>query len=213
MGGHHYIFCVEAIPQPLIIWRLLLLAAGADANIITDDAETPLHLAVYGSIETPRILVQQGRADINARCAHNRTPLMLVFKDRVTEYEIAPMLCQLGADPNLRDTKGETVFHMAARRNSVTNGILDDLVEAGDALAVRPGPHLADGPGGARRRAVGPGGQRGHVVRAQVEHGDPQEPGGDGHGGRHRGDGPADEHTGQGRPDEEREVPRVCDAR
>ncbi|CAN0387269.1 unnamed protein product [Ectocarpus fasciculatus] len=87
-----------------------LLGAGADVNVMptNDSCYTPLHLAVDVRIP-PRGTIRalfEGGADINARCARNRTPLYLAC-GRLSVSGVELLLC-LGADEKLTSNTGKT---------------------------------------------------------------------------------------------------------
>lgn len=53
-----------------------LLAAGADANLINKEGNSPLHWAcVTGQLECVKLLVETGKADVSLRNKAGRTPL------------------------------------------------------------------------------------------------------------------------------------------
>jgi hypothetical protein len=83
----------------------LLLAAGADARIVDNERESPLHVADDGA--AARALLIAG-ADPNARNARGRTPLF-----EKNDAATVRLLLESRADPNARDLFGQTPLFSA----------------------------------------------------------------------------------------------------
>jgi ankyrin repeat protein/tRNA A-37 threonylcarbamoyl transferase component Bud32 len=77
-----------------------LLGKGANVNIENKDGKTPLHMAASASnrIETVKCLVEEGKADINAKDIYMRTPLDIAEGAHLRE--ISTYLTQIGKANN-----------------------------------------------------------------------------------------------------------------
>ena len=90
---------------------LLLLEAGAIANVSDDDGWTPLMLAsAKGDRRIIKALLEAG-AELNAQDMNGETPLM--WATRYGHVEIVNILLQAGADKNIQNSSGETVLEIA----------------------------------------------------------------------------------------------------
>ncbi|KAL6833705.1 ankyrin repeat-containing domain protein [Trichoderma sp. SZMC 28015] len=98
----------------------VLLAAGADPNVRTDKGNTPMHIANTEKPQLIDMLVEHG-ADINARNAWGRTPLLeiimhmgassSVFDRLKPDAHTFNKLVDLGADVHATDQNGDNLFH------------------------------------------------------------------------------------------------------
>ncbi|KAH0528268.1 hypothetical protein TsFJ059_003153 [Trichoderma semiorbis] len=98
----------------------VLLAAGADPNVRTEKGNTPMHIANPEKPQLLDMLVEHG-ADINARNAWGRTPLLEIIMhmgasssafDRLKpDVHTFNKLVDLGADVHATDQNGDNLFH------------------------------------------------------------------------------------------------------
>ncbi len=83
-------------------------------DLCTESEVTPLHVAVwYENEEMLRWLIEHG-AEVNARTAAGRTPL-LVAVDRLMRPEIVRLLLGASADPNAADAAKISPMHLALK--------------------------------------------------------------------------------------------------
>ena len=95
--------CVEAVK--------LLLRYGADISAKDAKGNTAIHYAAKSINKEVVELVL--RADVNAKNAYGETPLKILIREcakwdsqRRQCYEVAKLLVERGADPNIRDSSG-----------------------------------------------------------------------------------------------------------
>lgn len=97
-----------------------LLERGVDtATRRSSDGATALHAFIYtGRPEIIKLLLSF-HADVNARDAAQRTPLMYAagFNERDAATNIVRMLLDAGADVNAQDSNGQTALMKAVARN------------------------------------------------------------------------------------------------
>jgi ankyrin repeat protein len=113
----------------------LLLNAGADVNATNCGDNTPLHLAVLNaSVESSRIVIEAG-ANVNAFNIRGNTPLHSVFASAYTnvvnvvkQYECAELLIKAGADPNITNYSGHSVYTLA-KNNGYSTIELDRILK------------------------------------------------------------------------------------
>jgi len=106
----------------------ILIEAGEDVNVITQGGLTPLHLASWGNKRTEiiKFLIDSG-ADLTARY-YGKTPLLdAVNRNSV---EILQYFVSHGADPHVKDGKGNTLLHVAAASNQNVD-VLEYLIAQG----------------------------------------------------------------------------------
>ena len=129
-----------------------LLAAGADINTRAKRGTTPLTAAAIRNAASAVAGLVESGADINAQDDRGFTALMLVAAVGF-HPDMAQRLLHLGADPDLRNIKGQTALMLAERNASMLTALLDGRVSG----------NLADGDGGAHEI----GGA--HLMRAASE--------------------------------------------
>ena len=101
-----------------------LLDAGVDVNSRDAMKATPLHCAAQGDrVEVVKLLLARG-AEVDAANVHGSPPLLLTH-----DPEVARLLLEAGADPNLHVSKGMTTFLYHARFASPQ--LLTLLLDAG----------------------------------------------------------------------------------
>jgi ankyrin repeat protein len=123
----------------------VLIQHGADTNKMDNDGKTPLHMACkkYGSPSMVKLLIKNG-ANVNEP-EHNtfkNTPLHLAAMNHTdfgflgsnagneANEEIATILLEAGADPELKNAKEQTVIELAeSRRNHWIVEILKNFAE------------------------------------------------------------------------------------
>jgi ankyrin repeat protein len=105
--------------------------ADDDADEDEDDAPSPP--PQLASLEA---LVREGKADVNARDEHGRTPLNWVTDASGDKAAAVDLLVRLGADVNARDNGGQTPLILCARwynlatlRRLLGHGASPDLVD------------------------------------------------------------------------------------
>jgi len=94
----------------------MLFARGAQVNTRNRSGTTPLMRAIYlggkGSLETVKVLVEEGKADVNFTDAMGTTPLVSALAHR-TFVDIAEYLLQHGADVTIPNNNGQKASDFA----------------------------------------------------------------------------------------------------
>ncbi|PQE23289.1 Ankyrin repeat-containing protein [Rutstroemia sp. NJR-2017a BVV2] len=116
---------------PLIV--NILFAHGADPNQRTKLMLTPLHVLAYHSCTRLSTEIEHANwkncfhqlinagADVNCATKHGQIALhfAVALLDQRFSYELAELLLEKGADPNVRDDKGNTVLHKLCLQSHV----------------------------------------------------------------------------------------------
>lgn len=109
----------------------LLVARGADPNVIGRDGLTPLHLAAHqGYTASVRALLERG-ARLEARSATGATPLGLAAAE--CQRNAVSLLLTRNAKVDASDTSGQTPLHRAAAKGCVP--AITTLVKAGASVS------------------------------------------------------------------------------
>ncbi len=90
-----------------------LLADGADVHEKDQDSMTPLHWAMVAHHPQVVMALLAGGADMNAVDRFGYTPLLYAATLDFGDADTAAALLQAGADPSVKDKKGETAFDHA----------------------------------------------------------------------------------------------------
>jgi ankyrin repeat protein len=99
----------------------LLLAHGADLNAQTDQGGSVIHAAIDYDSEALDFLLDTGKCNLELKDERGYTPLghAIGFKPHYIK-----LLLQKGASTNVKDHKGESLLHFAARNSPESLGIL-----------------------------------------------------------------------------------------
>ena len=96
----------------------LLIANGADILDSNAGKNTPLYLAVaYNRISMARALLSYGQEQVNVACRGGWTALINAAD--LANEEMVILLLQAGADHSIKNDRGMTALHMAARKNNL----------------------------------------------------------------------------------------------
>lgn len=111
-----------AVERDHMAVAMFLLDHGADVHARADGGCMPLHLAArYASAATVEMLIDRGKANPNAQTTDGRTALHYAARsaeDGVTERrEVIRALRDLGANPTLRNRRGELPRDVAQKRD------------------------------------------------------------------------------------------------
>ncbi|PNS19673.1 hypothetical protein CAC42_7517 [Sphaceloma murrayae] len=109
----------------------LLIGNAAEVNPRDRNGATPLHLAAGSGyqqpdkyLETVRLLLATGKADVDAFNRHDQTSLSLA--SQVSGNEAGKVLIEAGADPAWVDKFAMTPIHYASKQNNV--GLMSRLL-------------------------------------------------------------------------------------
>jgi ankyrin repeat protein len=92
----------------------LLLAKGADVNVVDQNGQTPLHdTAGSGHTDVVELLLAKG-ANVNAKMHYDSTPLHMAASHG--HKAVAELLLGKGANVNAKNEGGKTPLHEAARK-------------------------------------------------------------------------------------------------
>lgn len=116
-----------------------LLASGADVSLKTAaelDGTSVLHEAIQsGSVEVARLLVERGRANVNAKNDKGRTPLhRAVWR---ADVALSKYLLDIGAQVDALDENDRTPLHWAAFFGATHGELIALLLRHGSDLTVR----------------------------------------------------------------------------
>ncbi|MCE5255494.1 MAG: ankyrin repeat domain-containing protein [Spirochaetaceae bacterium] len=91
----------------------LILSKGADPNVRNNSGDNALHIAVRNNLEPQGLLLLQAKADIFAQNVAQETPVFLALTAANGPYDwfFTPAVTAA------RDSNGDTVAHLAARKN------------------------------------------------------------------------------------------------
>ena len=101
---------------------ILLLDRGAKMQARANGDRLPLHLAArYGSPETVEMLLERHGCDVNATTVDGRTALhyaaSVADDDDEERRDVVRILRDAGANPTIRDKRGDTAMDVAQRRD------------------------------------------------------------------------------------------------
>ncbi len=105
----------------------ILLYAGVDPNERNDEGMAPLVAAANADVKITEMLLKH-ESKVNFTSKDGTTPLMAVAK--TGRLDIAKVLLQHGANPNLKDAKGKTALNYAAenRNHNIVLELIDTQV-------------------------------------------------------------------------------------
>ena len=105
---------------------IFLLEAGANANVVTSDVNTSLHVAVDGrcSKEALQKIIQLG-VSVNSLNNYRETASLRACQS--AQAEAVKLLLENGADPNIPEAEGFTSLH-AAVQGCCTNATLQEII-------------------------------------------------------------------------------------
>jgi len=108
----------------------ILTEAGADPNIVNQDGYTPFHLSVQKSdMESVSIMLANGAS--LGPVGWKKTPAL----HKAMNVNLIDLLCKNGADPNKKDSSGDTALHLAARYTNIK--IIKALLKHGADVTAR----------------------------------------------------------------------------
>jgi len=103
-----------------------MLAAKADANLVNDDGQTPLHYASFGGFPAVVTMLLQAGADAGHKDNELETPLhRAAYGDRL---DVVVILLTAGVKVNAKDHDKDTPLHRAANENA--REVIEALLEA-----------------------------------------------------------------------------------
>jgi len=95
----------------------VLIKHGVQAHDVHTDGFTPLHRTVWGRqaqhIETAKVLVKEGGADIDFRTLQGHSATIMAAE--MPWIEMLEELLKMGADPNIKNKRGDPLLHIAVR--------------------------------------------------------------------------------------------------
>lgn len=94
----------------------LLLDHEASANVVDGQGSTPLHLAAWtGNTDVVRLLLERGPSLANVNHANQEHETALHFAAQYGHTESVALLLAHGAEPGLRNVRGESPLDLAAQ--------------------------------------------------------------------------------------------------
>ena len=97
-----------------------LLEVGHPVDPVLSSGHTPLHVAAQGGrAEVAQLLLDEGKAAVDARTSEGITPLYLALQKR--QRAVAELLVDRGAAVDAQTASGNSALHMAAQ-----NGFLEE---------------------------------------------------------------------------------------
>lgn len=118
----------------------LLLSAGADANVVDLELQTPLHVAILGGMHEVAELLLDAKADLSLGCkAFGANNTALHQATILRDVRMIKLLAKHGADVDARGRDGWTPLGLAVRSGNAETA--KALLEA------KADPHAASGNG------------------------------------------------------------------
>ena len=121
-----------------------LLAQGADPDVIFDNGESALHVAVeHGNLELVEMLLTYG-GDVNIQ-ERKEGYTVLMYAAIMDDRKMMQLLIDHGADPTVDDVDGYTAYHyLAYRGNNTAIRLIAGNAPAPTELPTRDGLTVAD---------------------------------------------------------------------
>ncbi|CAN7937244.1 unnamed protein product [Ixodes hexagonus] len=94
----------------------LLLDHEASANVVDGQGSTPLHLAAWtGNTDVVRLLLERGPSLANVNHSNQEQETALHFAAQYGHADVVALLLSHGAEPGLRNMRGESPLDLAAQ--------------------------------------------------------------------------------------------------
>ncbi|KAL7944948.1 ankyrin repeat-containing domain protein [Trichoderma barbatum] len=123
-SGHNFM-----ASEAVFVMLRLLLSAGADANTMSDEGDTPLH-GNPTSKDAIRLLIEEGGADINKRrSSDGKTPLLCLLASQSPESSLE--FLSFGPDCNAVDNDGNGALHVALGSWKTDRSLILGLLASG----------------------------------------------------------------------------------
>lgn len=115
----------------------IIVNSGANLDMRDNGGATPLHYAASERNDVAKLLVRAG-ADVNSTDLHGKTPLHWLAVEGDGTYIVLQLL-EAGADPQIRDSNGDTAGDIALLNNNLEiAALLREYSYASDATAPKP---------------------------------------------------------------------------